>query len=96
MRVLRLFTALMFQVKVFWVVTPCSVMVRYQHFTGSRCSHLYGGVPEDGGSMNLWNVGILQQRNTASQPRRPQLEVSLTSSLHFTLPHVFLIWARVA
>jgi len=26
--------------------------------------------PEDGGSMDLWNVGILPQHYTASQPRR--------------------------
>jgi hypothetical protein len=30
--------------------------------------------PEDGGSMDLWNVGILPQHYTASQPRRPRLE----------------------
>jgi hypothetical protein len=29
--------------------------------------------PEDGGSMDLWNVGVLPQHYTASQPRRPQL-----------------------
>jgi len=27
----------MFQVKVFWVVTPCSDMVGYQRFGGPRC-----------------------------------------------------------
>jgi hypothetical protein len=32
--------------------------------------------PEDGGSMDLWNVGILPQHYTASQPRRPWLETS--------------------
>jgi len=26
------FTAVMFQVEVFWIVMPCGVMVRYQHF----------------------------------------------------------------
>jgi len=25
---------IMFQVKVFWVVTPCNVVVGYQHFRG--------------------------------------------------------------
>jgi len=29
--------AVLFQVEVFWVVTPCSVMVRYQHSTGPCC-----------------------------------------------------------
>jgi len=26
------FTAAMFQIEVFWIVTPCSVMVRYRRF----------------------------------------------------------------
>jgi len=30
--------------------------------------------PENGGSMHLWNVGILPQYHMASQPRRPRLE----------------------
>jgi len=30
----------MFQVKVFWVVTPYSVAVGYQRFRGSYCVHL--------------------------------------------------------
>jgi hypothetical protein len=33
--------------------------------------------PEDGGSKFLRNVGVLQQHYTASQPRRPQLELLL-------------------
>jgi len=32
--------------------------------------------PEDGGSMDLWNVGILPQHYTVSQLRRPRLERS--------------------
>jgi len=32
---------------------------------------------EDGGSMDLWNTGILLQHCTVSQPRRPKLESSL-------------------
>jgi hypothetical protein len=32
--------------------------------------------PEDGGSMDLWNVGNLPQHSTASQPTRPRLETS--------------------
>jgi len=31
------FTAVMFQVEVFWVVTPCNVVVGYQRFGGSCC-----------------------------------------------------------
>jgi hypothetical protein len=51
--------AVKIQVEVFWVSTPCVVMVGYQHF---GCHH------EDGRSMDLL------QRYTASQPRRPRLE----------------------
>jgi hypothetical protein len=42
------------------MVTPCSIVAGYHHFGG-----------EDGGIMDLWNVGILLQHCTASQPRRP-------------------------
>jgi hypothetical protein len=34
------FMAVKIQVEVFWAVTPCSVVVRYQHFRGPRCPHL--------------------------------------------------------
>jgi hypothetical protein len=33
---------------------------------------------EDGSSMALWNVGILPQHYTASQPRRPRVEIIQT------------------
>jgi hypothetical protein len=46
------FTAVI-QVEVFWVATPCSVVVGYRRF---------------GGSMELSNVGILSQHYTTSQP----------------------------
>jgi hypothetical protein len=36
------FTAVMFQVEVFWVVTLCSYMVGYQRFGGPCCFHLQG------------------------------------------------------
>jgi len=54
------FTAVMFQVEVFWVVTLHSVVVGY---------------PEDGGNVDLWNNGILPQHYTVSQSRKPQLEI---------------------
>jgi len=75
-----------FHVEVFWVVTPCSVMVRYKRFGGPCCLNLQVEVfwvvtpsilPEDGGSMDLRKIGILPQHHTASQPRRPQ-PVSIT------------------
>jgi hypothetical protein len=36
----------LFKVKVFWVVTPCSVVVRYQRFGGLCCLHLQGEVDD--------------------------------------------------
>jgi hypothetical protein len=36
------FTAVVFQVEVFWVVTQCGVVVRNQRFGGSRFLHLQG------------------------------------------------------
>jgi len=38
------FTAVMFQVEVFWVMTLCNVVVGYQRFIGSCCLHLQGEV----------------------------------------------------
>jgi hypothetical protein len=37
-------TIQLFQVEVFSVVTPCSVVVGYQRFRGPYCLHLQGGV----------------------------------------------------
>jgi hypothetical protein len=74
------FTAVMFlQVEVFWVVTPCIDVVGYQRFRGPYCLHLQGEETRkgensiDGGSMDLWNIGILPNPHTASQPRTPRL-----------------------
>jgi len=39
--------------------------------------------PEDGGSKDLWNIGILPQHCTASQTRRPRLEICLHIYLKF-------------
>jgi hypothetical protein len=38
--------------------------------------------PEDVGSIDFWNVGILPQHYTASQPRRPRLEKVLLSVMN--------------
>jgi len=40
--------AVKIQVKVFWVLTPGSVVVGHQHFRGTCYLHLH---PADGGSM---------------------------------------------
>jgi len=46
--ILRLFMAAKIQVEVFWVVTPCSVVVGYRRF---------GDHPEDGGSrLTLYDI----------------------------------------
>jgi len=50
--------------------TPSSESYRnYQRFRGLH--------PEDGGSMDLWNVCVLPQHYTTSEPRRLRLEPSL-------------------
>jgi len=69
----EVFTAVKIQVEVFWVVTPCSVAVGHQRFGGGGlCSlHLYR---EAGGRKILRNDGILPQRFTALQNRRPRLQ----------------------
>jgi len=38
----EVFTAVKIEVEFFWVVTPCSVMVGYQHFGGPYCMHVLG------------------------------------------------------
>jgi hypothetical protein len=72
------FTAVIFQVEVFWVVTPCSVVVRYHYFRGPRFLHFQSEVtslhPEDGGSMDLRKIGVLPQHYTASEPRNLDLK----------------------
>jgi len=57
------FTAVMFQVEVFWVVTQCSV-VKQERFRGACCLHLQGR-----------KVPIPSQHYAASQPRRPLLDL---------------------
>jgi hypothetical protein len=36
----EVFAAVLYQVEVFWVVTPCNVVVGYHHFGGPCCLHL--------------------------------------------------------
>jgi hypothetical protein len=57
----------MFEVEVFWVVTPYSVVVEFRRF---RRLH-----PEKVGSLGFWNIAIPPQHYTASQPIRPGLEI---------------------
>jgi hypothetical protein len=63
--IFEVLTAVKVSTLVFWVVTPCGLVDRYQHFIGTYFS------PEDGGSMLLRNVGIYLQIYKVLQPRRP-------------------------
>jgi hypothetical protein len=38
----EVFTAVKIQIEVFWVVTPCSVVLGYRRFGGPYCLHLQG------------------------------------------------------
>jgi hypothetical protein len=65
---LQVLMAVKIKTLVFWVVTPCRLVGRYQNFGGTYCLHLS---PEDEGSMFFRNVGIYLQVHTALQPWRP-------------------------
>jgi len=43
-------------IEVFWAVAPCSVVAGSQNYSCIYCVHLY---PDDGGSTDLCNSGIL-------------------------------------
>jgi hypothetical protein len=60
----------MFHVAIFWAVT--SFVGGYHHVGGPRCLHFQG---EDGGSVDLLNVGILPQHYMTSPPRRLRLRI---------------------
>jgi len=55
-----------------------------RHCVGCEFWGFHGGCvsiwDHDGGSMDLWNVGILQQHYTASQPTGYRHEISLVIS----------------
>jgi len=62
---------LMFQVEVFWVVTPCIVVVGYQSFGGPCCLHLQGDGRQHG-SPKRWRPtttlhGITTQKTSTSK-----------------------------
>jgi len=52
----------------------CSVLGGYKRFGWPCCLHLQG---EDGGSMDLWNVGITPRHWQESEPRRLRPEHTL-------------------
>jgi hypothetical protein len=57
----------------FWVVTPCGIVGRYQRFGWTCCLHLQPSSvifrTEDGDSVFLRNFGIYLRVHTASQPK---------------------------
>jgi hypothetical protein len=72
MTTFRLFLKSKLQVEVFWVLTSFSEWCgRIPTFRSSMMNP-----PEDGGSMDLRNVGTLPRHYTASQPRRPRLHTT--------------------
>jgi hypothetical protein len=44
----EVFTVVKIQIKVFWIVMPCSFVVGYQCFGGPFCLHLHSEVIGDG------------------------------------------------
>jgi len=46
------------QVEVFWVVTPCSVVVVHQSFRGPCCLHLQGEVTGDRKKWHRYRPGV--------------------------------------
>jgi hypothetical protein len=62
-------TALKMTMLFFWVVTPCGLVGRYQHFGETYCLH-FQDRPEHGDSMFNRNFGIYLRVHAAPQPRR--------------------------
>jgi len=58
----------MFQVKVFWVVTPCSVVVGYQCLRGPCCLHLQGEVAGQDGRKQHRYKPRLERGNRCHYP----------------------------
>jgi len=84
---LQVFTVVMIQAAVFWIVALCSYVVRQQCFRIPCCLHFKMGLL-DGDSMILWNAGILPHHSMLSQPRRLWPEGQLLASSLGTNPHI--------
>jgi len=83
---------LLFPVVVFWfVIIPFSFGVENYRLSGPCCLQLQS---KHGGSMDHWNVGILPQHYTASQPRRPRRE-SLKHRFSYYCFRKRVIWLSV-
>jgi hypothetical protein len=80
-----------FQFEVFWVVTPCSVMVGYQRFRGLGCLQLQGGVAHAVSILTLkmeaaWTYGTFESYHTTVSRHHPEdLDLKLELSADRTL-----------
>jgi hypothetical protein len=68
----EVFMSVNIQVSVFWVLTPCSVAVGYQHFGQPFCFHLQR---ENGGSKV--SKALVSCRNTIRRHNSEDLELKL-------------------
>jgi len=70
---INLFTRCTLVIFAIWTRCLCQCKHYKEDYDVSASVYLH---PEDGGSMDLWNVGILTQNYTASKSRRLRLETS--------------------
>jgi hypothetical protein len=78
------FTAVMFQVEVLWVVTPCSIVVGYQCFRVPCYLHFQG---EDGGSVDLSEDLNLRYTFTSTNTKFSACGLWTAASSWLTLCH---------
>jgi hypothetical protein len=69
-------TAVGIKMAAFWVVAPCRLVWVYQRFRGLYC-------PDDGGSIEFWNVGKLMPVYPALQPRRQPSSTFMVCQVSF-------------
>jgi hypothetical protein len=74
-----------------WGFKPCNCVVGYQRFGGPCWLHLQGDVTEDGGSMDLRNVGVLQHY-TASQAELPRFKLFFLLTSLYTITMALRFW----
>jgi hypothetical protein len=80
--------AYLFQVEVFWVVTPCYVVVGYQRFGGPCCLHLQGDVI-GGEERNCIDTGLYLQGSTTQ--KTSELNFHRRENLKSNIRYLFCI-----